>query len=421
MNLYKINDEKFKSIYISINFTMPVKNEEISQNAVLASILSKSSAKYKTQKDIEKKLYELYGVNFDINVEFVGDLYNVAFRIECINKKYLPDNQDVLEESIQFLHDIIFEPNMNLGKFDEKIIEIEKDAIIEKLRMIKDDKLRYSVFKTEGLLCKDEPFGMFVYGKEDDVKAITDVDLYNRYNNLIKNSCITVLLSGNLNGYDDIEQSFQKIFGNKLNTNINYDELIYNIVNSTKRKNNKINETYEKQDTVQSVMTFGLRLKEHVDNDFYAFNVYNSILGATPSSKLFQNFREKESLAYTVRSRCYRFKGILIIYAGIERKNYNRAKEVIIQNLNEMCSGNISDAEFEASKKSLISDLLEWNDSKIAISKMIFSNLIVNKNDKITVYDMIDNIKKVTKQDVINIANRLEVEEIFLLGGEQDA
>ena len=35
-------------------------------------------------------LYKLYGAIFDVNVQKIGDLYSVEFRIEFVNKKYLP-------------------------------------------------------------------------------------------------------------------------------------------------------------------------------------------------------------------------------------------------------------------------------------------------------------------------------------------
>ena len=64
--------------------------------------------------------------------------------------------------------------------------------------------------------------------------------------------------------------------------------------------------------------------------------------------------------------------------------------------------------------------MIEWEDSKIAIAKMLFSNLFAFKNDKITIKDMYENIQKVTLEDVKEVANRIKVEQIYLLGGEAD-
>lgn len=415
-NIYKINSEKFKSIYFSINFTMPVNKRQISENALLSAVLGKSNKKFKTQKKIQMYLYSLYGANFDIGIEKFGDLYNIEFRGECINKKYLPNNTDVVNEVLEFLYDAIYNPNVLNGAFDEEVVEREKDFILNKIREVKDDKLRYGIRKMEELMCKDEPFSTYVYGDEDDIYKITSSDLYKRYNEVISNSCITFIISGNLLGYEDIEEKVNNIFNNKLVSKLNYKELIYN------QKLNHIQEVVEEsQQTTQSVLSYGLRINNPNSNDFYKLSVYNALLGGTPSSKLFQNFREKESLAYTVRSRYYRFKDIIIIYAGIQKENYEKAKLVLENEINKIKDGEISDEEFKASKKSIISDLKEWNDSKIALSKMFISNLFSLKNDSLTLEQMVDKFEKVTKQDIIDIASKITIEKIYFLGGENNA
>lgn len=415
-NIYKINSEKFKSIYFSINFTMPVNKRQISENALLSAVLGKSNKKFKTQKEIQMYLYSLYGANFDIGIEKFGDLYNIEFRGECINKKYLPNNTDVVNEVLEFLYDAIYNPNVLNGAFDEEVVEREKDFILNKIREVKDDKLRYGIRKMEELMCKDEPFSTYVYGDEDDMYKITSSDLYKRYNEVISNSCITFIISGNLLGYEDIEEKVNNIFNNKLVSKLNYKELIYN-----QKLNHNQEVVEESQQTTQSVLSYGLRINNPNSNDFYKLSVYNALLGGTPSSKLFQNFREKESLAYTVRSRYYRFKDIIIIYAGIQKENYEKAKLVLENEINKIKDGEISDEEFEASKKSIISDLKEWNDSKIALSKMFISNLFSLKNDSLTLEQMVDKFEKVTKQDIIDIAGKITIEKIYFLGGENNA
>ena len=415
-NIYKINSEKFKSVYFSINFTMPVNKRQISENALLSAVLGKSNKKFKTQKEIQMYLYSLYGANFDIGIEKFGDLYNIEFRGECINKKYLPNNTDVVNEVLEFLYDAIYNPNVLNGAFDEEVVEIEKDFILNKIREVKDDKLRYGIRKMEELMCKDEPFSTYVYGDEEDIYKITSSDLYKRYNEVISNSCITFIISGNLLGYEDIEEKVNNIFNNKLVSKLNYKDLIYN-----QKLNHNQEVVEESQQTTQSVLSYGLRINNSNSNDFYKLSVYNALLGGTPSSKLFQNFREKESLAYTVRSRYYRFKDIIIIYAGIQKENYEKAKLVIENEINKIKDGEISDEEFEASKKSIISDLKEWNDSKIALSKMFISNLFSLKNDSLTLEQMVDKFEKVTKQDIIDIASKITIEKIYFLGGENNA
>ena len=414
MRVYKINNDKFKSIYISYNFTMEVKeNSVFSNNAVLGALMAKSSRKYQTQKEIEKYLNSLYGANYDVNVEKYGDLYNLEFRIEYINKKFLPGNEDLLENILNFLKEMIYNP----ADWTDENIKREKEFILERINERKDEKLKYGVQRAEELLCKDEPFGVFLYGDQDNVQNVDKDVLKNAYSELLK-SCVTVIISGNLEGYDNIEETFNEVFKNIEFSSKELTDLIYN----TKRESdNKTEEVKEYQDTTQSVLSLGLRIKDCTIDDFYALNLYNAILGTTPSSKLFQNVREKESLAYTVRSRYYRFKDIIVIFAGINKENYQKAVDVIKEQIEAIKKGEISKEEFESAKDSLMADLLEWKDSKIAMAKMKFANIIAFKDADITVEDMRERMSRVTLEDVIRVANLVSVEKIFVLGGVDNA
>ena len=414
MRAYKINNDKFKSIYISYNFTMEVKeNSVFSNNAVLGALMAKSSRKYQTQKEIEKYLNSLYGANYDVNVEKYGDLYNLEFRIEYINKKFLPGNEDLLENILNFLKEMIYNP----ADWTDENIKREKEFILERINERKDEKLKYGVQRAEELLCKDEPFGVFLYGDQDNVQNVDKDVLKNAYSELLK-SCVTVIISGNLEGYDNIEEAFNEVFKNIEFSSKEVTDLIYN----TKRESdNKTEEVKEYQDTTQSVLSLGLRIKDCTIDDFYALNLYNAILGTTPSSKLFQNVREKESLAYTVRSRYYRFKDIIVIFAGINKENYQKAVDVIKEQIEAIKKGEISKEEFESAKDSLMADLLEWKDSKIAMAKMKFANIIAFKDADITVEDMRERMSRVTLEDIIRVANLVSVEKIFVLGGVDNA
>lgn len=414
MNIYKVNNNKFKSIYISYNFTQEVNDTKIfSSYAVLASLMAKSSKSYPTQKDIEKYLNSLYGANFDVNIEKLGDLYNLEFRIEFVNKKFIPSKEELLEKILLFLKEMIYNP----AQWTQDVFKREKDFILQRINERKDEKLKYGIQRAEELLCKDEPFGTYLYGEEDVVKNLSLKDIKDAYSTLINDS-ITVIVSGNLDGYDSIDSEIEKIFKQyDKNFNTNIENLKYNI---KRQENYKYEEVKEIQDTTQSVLSLGLRIKECTPKDFYVLNVYNAILGTTPSSKLFQNVREKESLAYTVRSRYYRFKDIIVIYAGINKENYKKALDVIKIQLEDMKNGNITDIEFKSARDSLLSDLIEWKDSKVAMAKMKLSNLIAFKDADISIDQMREEIKNVKIEDVINISKKIEVEKVFLLGGEID-
>ncbi len=413
MKIYKINDEKFKSIFVSYNFTMPVKDKSVfANNAVLGALMAKSSKEYSNQKEIEKYLNKLYGAYYDVNIDKYGDLYNLEFKIEYINRKFLPNKEDLSFSMLEFLKSMIYGP----ADWTEENIDREKKFICERINERKDEKLKYAVQRVEELLCKDEPYGNYLYGDIESVKKVDKKVLLDTYRDLI-NSNVTVIISGNLSGYEDIDKEITKIFEDKINNN-NNSELSNLIINTRKNNNIEYEEVKEYQDTAQSVLAMGYKLEELSPDDFYAFSVYNAILGTTPSSKLFQNVREKASLAYTVRSKGYRFKNMLVIYAGINKENYSKALNLINEQVEAIKKGDISDIELNSAVDSLIADFKSINDSKRSIALFTFANILAFGSDNITLDDMIKKFSNITKDDVVEIAKKVELEKVFYIGGD---
>lgn len=414
-NLHLVNNNKFKGIYLSFNYTLDILKEDISKFSVLTSILSKSSKKYKNQTEIEKYLFELYGSGFDSSVQKLGDLYNIEFSMEFINKKYLENEADMLVPCLEFLNEIIYNPIFKDSNLDKSLFEREKESILYKVKSRKDDKIQYAISQTENLMSSDTLFGGYLYGDEEILQNLTTDDILDAYNTLINKASVNIVISGNLDGYDNIQNEIKNVFGNNINQNNKYVNLEINKGFS----NNNYEEKIEKQDINQAILTFGLRVKDATINDFYKLMLYNTILGGTASSKLFQNFREKESLAYTVRSRYYRFKNIILIFAGIDKENYEKAKVVIKRELEAMIN-NITEEEFNSAKGNLLSDINQWNDSKISIAKMVFSNMLSFKNDTDTVDEMYKKVSNVTLKDINEIAKRVYIDKVYLLGGNSN-
>ena len=52
------------------------------------------------------------------------------------------------------------------------------------------------------------------------------------------------------------------------------------------------------------------------------------VLGGFPHSKLFRNVREKSGLCYDASSSIERFKGLLVIFAGIDAANFEETAQM---------------------------------------------------------------------------------------------
>ena len=174
---------------------------------------------------------------------------------------------------------------------------------------------------------KNEPYGLYKYGFVEDLDKITSKDLYEYYLKLIKECKIDILVSGDFKAenVDNIvlnNENIQRLTNRK-------PVYIQNKEEGKSKNPVKENVVEEHLDVGQGNLVIGLDVNCNMENAKFVASVYNAILGGGANSKLFQNVREKNSLAYTAGSTFRRQKGAIFIRCGIEIANYEKALNTI--------------------------------------------------------------------------------------------
>jgi predicted Zn-dependent peptidase len=166
-------------------------------------------------------------------------------------------------------------------------------------------------------------------------------------------------------------------------------------------------------EVTQGKLVLGLDVNIENEGQKYITSVYNGILGGTATSKLFQNVREKASLAYAASSSYLRHKNNIFINCGIEIENYEKALKIIREQLEDMKNGNFTEDDIANAKKTIISSIKSIDDEQdTEISYFLGQELSENKT---TLDEYMKNIEKVTKQDVIDIAGKININTIYFL------
>jgi predicted Zn-dependent peptidase len=133
--------------------------------------------------------------------------------------------------------------------------------------------------------------------------------------------------------------------------------------------------------------------------------VLNTLLGGGMSSRLFQNIRERQGLAYSVFSELspYRDTGCLSIYAGTSVESARKVVESITKEFRELKEQQVSDEELRRAKDHLKGSLmlgLESTGSRmsnLARQEMYFGKFF-------TLDELLESIEVVTADDVRRIA-----------------
>ena len=181
-----------------------------------------------------------------------------------------------------------------------------------------------------------------------------------------------------------------------------------------KKKNIEPRYVTETMGITQGKLCLGFRTNIEPDsNDFQALMVYNGVLGGGVHSKLFQNVREKASLAYYAYSRLEKFKGLMVVSSGIEFRNKEKALDIILKQLDEIKNGAVSEQEMEATIKSMETGIKSLQDSQINIVDFYLSQIVSGTNYNFS--DIIEKIKNVTQEDVVRAASYISLDTVYFL------
>lgn len=409
IKLHTINTNRFKTNLVAVFLAIPITRENVTFNSVLTSVLRRGTKNMPTQEQVSKELENMYGASFDCGIDKTGDNHILKFYLESINDKFLPQTgEKMLKQSIEKLLEIVFNPLVENGKFKEEHVEQEKNNVQRRIEGKIDNKAKYAIERCIEEMYKDQPYGLYRYGYAEDLSKINASNLYKYYQELINTCKIDIFVSGKIDS--DISNILEE---NENIKNLNPREPKYVQTATIRKINTQEKEVSESMDVTQGKLIIGMDINIEDEKQKYKASVYNALLGGSATSKLFQEVREKASLAYSASSNFIRHKGNIIISCGIEIKNYDKTLGIIRKQLEDMKAGNFTDEELENSKKGIISAIKGIEDEQDTEITYYFGQEL--SGNEVSTKQYIEAIAQVSREDVINVANSVSINTIYFL------
>jgi predicted Zn-dependent peptidase len=294
------------------------------------------------------------------------------------------------------------------GQFNEEYLAQEKVKLKNIIESRKNDKVQYALERCYELMAGDEPYALCEYGDIQQVDDISNEELVAAYNNMIKNFNVDIVVAGNI---DETEfDNIIKLFDFEERTSVV--ELKVNDVEPGEVKN--VTEEFEINQGKLS-LAYRTNVKPN-SKEYFDMLVYNGILGSGVQSKLFQNVREKYSLAYYAFSRLDKFKGIMGISSGIEQENCQKALDTILEQVEDMKKGNITDYEYNTTIKTIENSLNSMKDEQLSLVDFYYGQELIDS--ELSLEDVIENMKKVTVEDIVKVAEQVKLDTIYFMKGK---
>ena len=409
--LHTIKTDIFKTNLVAVFITLKLNRENVTKNALIPAVLRRGTKNIPTQEEISKLLESMYGASFDCGIEKTGDNHVIKFYLESLNDKFIPQSENLIKTSIETLLEIIFNPYTEQGNFKPEYIESEKNNIRQLIDGKIDSKDFYAMTRCTEEMFKGSPYSLFKYGYIEDLEKITPEELYNYYIKMLETCKIDIFVSGSFEENEILNIVKENENVKKLKSRT--PEFSINNEKTEIKEQKEIKKTEEKMDIAQGKLVIGLDILEDKEDSRFVATVYNTILGDSANSKLFQNVREKAHLAYTARSSYIKPKHCIFIRAGIEIENYEKAVKIIEEQLEDMKNGNFTDEDIKDAKNYLLSAIdaiPEEQDTEITY--YLGQEL---SGASYTPEEYKQKIEAVSKEQIQEIAQKVKIDTIFFL------
>jgi predicted Zn-dependent peptidase len=311
------------------------------------------------------------------------------------SKEMISFNTKVLDEHLPLAFDVLSDLVLH-PVFRDDDIQKEQGVVLEELKMDEDnpDFLVHEIFS--GNFWKDHSLGKPIIGNKRTIKSFDREMVRDYYTHAYVPEQILVTAAGNLE-HDNVLRLVAESFGDLEN--------IAAPPEDSRPSPHAIISLRDKPSLEQVHLCLGVPSHPLADPRRYASYVLNTLLGGGMSSRLFQNIREKQGLAYSVYSEMnsYRDTGCLSIYAGTSIETAERVVESILKEFREIKEGLITEEEMRRAKDHLKGSLmlsLESTSSRmanLARQEIYFGRFF-------TLDELINSIEEVTVDDVQGIA-----------------
>jgi predicted Zn-dependent peptidase len=410
ITVHTVKTDKFKTLTLVLQMRAPLNPDTVTKRALLAYVLKSATAKSPSTQALQQRLDDLYGATLSSQIQKRGNDHILSLFVHTANERFLTETSSLSKECIELLSETLFQPNAKDGAFEEKTVNKEKRALKQRIESIIDDKMRYANERLVDEMCKEELYGLHTYGYAKEIEQISPKELYDYFQRVLSEDEIDLYVVGDID-HDQMAELIGQTFEFNQRKKVTH-SFIFDPVKA--RETNIVKESL---DVEQGKLNLGYRTNIVAgDPLYYAAQVFNGLFGGFPHSKLFMNVREKASLAYYAASRYDSFKGILIVMSGIEIENYDKAVDIISEQLTHLQNGDFTDSELEQTKALLKNAILESLDNPFSIIDQLYKKVLIKDSDNLK--EWFSAIDQVTPEEVKRVANMTELDTIYFLQNE---
>ena len=324
------------------------------------------------------------------SVDSVGGMLDAftAKEMTCFNAKVLDEHLPI---AFDVLSDLVLRP-----RFDEADITKEKQVVLEEIKMEEDNPeyLIHELFTQN--FWRDHPLGMPILGTPETVSQFSQGAVSECFEEWYAPNRVVITAAGNLEHARLVDLVVREFDGATRSPNA---------PRPTPPETHACVEQRDKKELEQVHILLGVPSYPLAHERRYAASLLNVILGGGMSSRLFQNIRERQGLAYAIESDLspYTDSGVLSVYAGTSRESATKLIRSVCEEFRGVRGDGVSAEELRRAKDHLKgSMMLSLESTSARMSNLARQAMYLHRY--ISLDEMLASIEAVTREEVHAIA-----------------
>jgi len=290
---------------------------------------------------------------------------------------------------------------LNNSLFREEDILHEKSVIIEEINKYQDIPEDWINFLINQLLWKGTVLSQNILGEKETVRNFNREEILKYYNEMYCPKNIVISIAGNISSklVQEIVEKHSFIPNKESIKKIPEIQLKKQTIPELIAKPKKVNQTH---------LCFGFEGVSRFHQDKTTMDLLNIILGAGLSSRLFQEIRVKEALAYDIHSYTQYFDktGSFNIYAGVDPEKMSCSIEKVLNELKKLKDNRIDVKELQKAKEMYKGSILLGLENTLSRAFRM-GTFLMFYNKEYQYQELIDRIEKVQPEDITALAQTL--------------
>jgi predicted Zn-dependent peptidase len=308
----------------------------------------------------------------------------------CFNAKVLDEHLPI---AFDVLADLVLRP-----KLDSADVKKERQVVLEEIKMDLDNPeyLLHDLF-TRGFW-PDHSLGRPILGTPETVRKFDGAALRRRFKNWFAPDHIVVTAAGHIT-HEQVLRLVEKEFGSLKPLDGREEDPVPTTAAPIHLET--------KRDLEQVHLCVGVPSLPIAHERRFGVAVLNNLLGGGMSSRLFQNIREKQGLAYAVFSELtpYSDTGMLSVYAGTAKETIGQVLDMTIAEFRAMKESPVSEEELLRAKNHLKGSLmLSLESTSSRMSNLARQELYFHRFSSLD--EILASIEAVTREEVQSLANQ---------------